>query len=247
MNRKTPFMIVTAALLLALAVAMFCVSGTDSSDAGCPPSEPIFGEGPYPDNDGMRAFGMPAPFGGPAPEEPPRYVIDAPDRPDQRPDRIIDDYGRMYDEKRALEEGGAEVYIFDPELERDAGPELARAITEVFDGAVVSEMPNGAKTIPGNQSGRYDIEFLNLLMEKTEEGSWLRELLSVMLSQYASTESEGVAPSAGREDIPEVHPELIREGGDENESVFFIDDLPEFTPSSEAYLVEHGFDGGTFF
>ena len=240
-------MIAAAALLLALAIAVFCISGTDSSDAGYAPAGPYFGHDPAPRNDGMQAFGMPGQFGCPAPGEPPRYVIDAPERPDQRPDRIIDDYGRMYDEKRTLEGEGAEVYIFDPELERDAGPELSRAIIEVFNGTIVSDMPDDARTIPGNQSGHYDIEFLNLLMEKTEEGSWLRELLAVMLSQYASTESEGVAPSAGREDIPEVHPELIREGEDDEEPVSFVDDIPEFTPSSEAYLVEHGFDGGTSF
>ena len=240
-------MIAAAALLLALAIAVFCISGTDSSDAGYAPAGSDFGHGPAPGDDGMQAFGIPGQFGGPAPGEPPRYVIDAPDRPDLRPERIIDDYGRMYDEKRALEGEGAEVYIFDPELEKDAGPELARAIIEVFDGAVVSDKPDGAITIPGKQSGHYDTGFLDLLMEKTEEGSWLRELLAVMLSQYASTESEGVAPSAGREDIPEVHPELIREGEGGEEPVSFVDDIPEFTPSSEAYLVEHGFDGGTSF
>ena len=86
-------------------------------------------------------------------------------------------------------------------------------------------------------------------MDHTEEGSWLRELLSVMISQYVSSgsESEGVAPSQGRyKEISEIPPEMIKEE-DEEDPVSFVEDIPEHIPSSESYLTEHGFDGGTLF
>ena len=250
MTRKALFMIAAAALLLASAFAVLCVFGDESSTAS---DEPIFGFGgpqaPGPDGMDMHMQGMPEPPDKRAPGQP-RYVIDAPDRPDQMPERIIDDYGRMYDEKRALENEGAEVYIFDPELERDAGKELAEAINAVFDGSVVSEIPKGAEKIRADQLPQdHDIIFLELLMDHTNEGSWLRELLSVMISQYVSSESEseGVASSQGRDkDIPEISPEIVKEE-DEKEPVSFVEDIPEHTPSSESYLTNHGFDGGTFF
>ena len=121
-------------------------------------------------------------------------------------------------------------------------------MTAVFDGAVVSEMPRGADVISSDQlPEKHDVTFLELVMEYTEEGSWLRELLSVMIAQYVSTESEGVAPSSGRDDeIPDVSPVMVNDT-DDKESATFVDDIPEHEPSSESYLVEHGFDGGTFF
>lgn len=248
MTRKALFMIAAAALLLASALAVFCVFGNDSSTAG---NEPAFGFGdpqaPGPDRMGMQ--NIPEPPDMRAPGQP-RYVIDAPERPDQRPERIIDDYGRMYDEKRTLENEGAEVFIYDPELERDAGKELAEAIGAVFDGSVVSEMPKGAVKISADQLPQdHDVTFLELLKDKAEEGSWLRELLSVMISQYVSaeSESEGVASSQGRDkDIPEISPEIVKEE-DDDEPESFVEDVPEHIPSSESYLTNHGFDGGTFF
>jgi len=250
MTRKALYMIVAAALVLASAFAVFCVFGDDSSAAG---EGPAFGFGdpqaPGPGDRGMNMQGNPEPPDNGTPGQP-RYVIDAPDRPDQRPERIIDDYGRMYDEKRALENEGAEVYIYDPELERDAGKELAEAISAVFDGAVVSEMPKGAETVSADQLPQdHEVTFLELLRDQTDEGSWLRELLSVMISQYVSSESEseGVAPSQGREnEIPEISPEIVKED-DEKEPASFVEDIPEHTPSSESYLTKHGFDGGTTF
>ncbi len=243
-------MIAVAALLLASAFAVFCVFGNDSSTAG---DESAFGFGdhqaPGLDGKGMHMQDRPEPPDMRAPGQP-RYVIDAPDRPEKGPERIIDDYGRMYDEKRALENEGAEVYIYDPELERDAGKELAEAIGAVFDGSVVSEMPKGAEKIHADQLPQeHDITFLELLKDNTEEGSWLMELLSVMISQYVSSESEseGVAPSQGRDkEIPEISPELVKEE-DDDEPESFVEDVPEHTPSSESYLTNHGFDGGTVF
>ena len=250
MTRKALFMIAAAALLLVSAFAVFCVFGDDSSTAG---KEPAFGFGdpqaPGPDGKGMDVQDRPEPPDRRAPGQP-RYVIDAPDRPEKGPERIIDDYGRMYDEKRALENEGAEVYIYDPELERDAGKELAEAISMVFDGSVVSEMPKDAKTIRADQLPQdHDITFLELLRDHTDEDSWLRELLSVMISQYVSSESEseGVASSQGRDkDIPEISPEIVKEE-DDDEPESFVEDIPEHIPSSESYLTNHGFDGGTFF
>ncbi len=250
MTRKALFMIAAAALLLASAFAVFCVLGDDSSTAD---NGPAFGFGgpqaPGPDGKEMDMQNMPEPPDRRAPGQP-RYVIDAPERPEKGPERIIDDYGRMYDEKRALENEGAEVYIYDPELERDAGKELAEAISAVFDGSVVSDMPKGAVKISADQLPQdHDITFLELLRDKTDEGSWLRELLSVMISQFVSSESEseGVASSQGRDkDIPEISPEIVKEE-EEKEPVSFVEDVPEHTPSSESYLTNHGFDGGTIF
>ena len=250
MTRKALFMIAAAALLLASAFAVFCVFGDDSSTAG---NEPAYGFGdpqvPGHDCKGMNMQDRPEPPDMRAPDQP-RCVIDAPDRPERGPERIIDDYGRMYDEKRTLENEGAEVYIFDPELERDAGKELAEAISAVFDGSVVSEMPKGAEKIHADQLPQdHEITFLELLMGHTDEGSWLRELLSVMISQYVSSESEseGVASSQGRDkEIPEISPEIVKEE-DEKEPVSFVEDVPEHIPSSESYLTNHGFDGGTLF
>lgn len=250
MTRKALFMIAAAALLLASAFAVFCAFGNDSSTAG---DEPAFAFGdpqaPGPDCRDMQMQDRPEPPDRRAPGQP-RYVIDAPDRPEKGPERIIDDYGRMYDEKRALENEGAEVYIYDPELERDAGKELAEAISTVFDGSVVSEMPKGAEKISADKLPQdHDITFLELLMDHTEEDSWLRELLSVMISQYVSSESEseGVASSQGRDkDIPEISPEIVKEE-DDDEPESFVEDVPEHIPSSESYLTNHGFDGGTLF
>ena len=254
MSRKALFILAVAALVFASAMTMFCVSDECPSDAAseyiCVPAEPNPGShGPGHDDMGMRAG--PGPMGVQAPNGPSRYVIDVPDRPDPRPDRIIDDYGRMYNEKRALEEDGAEVFIHDPGLERDAGKELADAINAVFDGAIVPVMPKGAEVIAPSQSAeKCDVSFLELLLDEIDDGSWLRELLLVMISQYVSaeSESEGVAPSTGREnDIPEISPEIIKDGDDSNVPVIFVDNIPEHIPSSESYLEEHGFDGGTTF
>ena len=252
MSRNAYIMVAAAALLFASAFAVFCVTDDVFSDAAD-------GQMPMPQDSDMRSYGAQDPQHGPGMipkekgpmmDEPPRYVIDAPDRPDNRPERIIDDYGRMYDEKRALENEGAEVYIYDPELERDAGKELAEAISAVFDGSVVSDMPKGAVKISADQLPQdHDITFLELLRDKTDEGSWLRELLSVMISQFVSSESEseGVASSQGRDkDIPEISPEIVKEE-EEKEPVSFVEDVPEHTPSSESYLTNHGFDGGTIF
>ena len=182
---------------------------------------------------------------------PPRYVIDAPDRPDNRPERIINDYGRMFEEKRDLEESGAEVFVFDPELKKDAGKELAGILTEMFDDAIVSERPQNAETITQDQLPEsYDVSFLEFMKEKTGNDTWLGQLLSVMISQYTanSNESEGVAPSPGRNDrFVEIPSDMTEEEEGDDEDQSFIDDLPEFITSSESFLKEHGFDGGTFF
>ena len=250
MTRKALFMIAAAALLLASAFAVFCVLGDDSSTADNGPAF-TFGDpqAPGPDRMGMQMQDRPEPPDMRAPSQP-RYVIEAPDRPEKGPERIIDDYGRMYDEKRALENEGAEVYIYDPELERDAGKELAEAIGAVFDGSVVPEMPKGAEIISADQLPQdHEVTFLELLRDHTDEGSWLRELLSVMISQYVSaeSESEGVASSQGRDKvIPEISPEMVKEEEDD-EPVSFVEDVPEHIPSSESYLTNHGFDGGTIF
>ena len=119
----------------------------------------------------------------------------------------------------------------------------------VFDGAVVSERPKGAETVsPEQLPDTYSVSFLEIMLEQTGEDSWIRELLSVMISQYASSGgSEGVAPSPGREDRGIEIPSDIMTEEDEKDPVSFVDDLPEFTPSSESYLTQHGFDGGTSF
>ena len=248
MNPKALFIIAAATLLLASAFVVFCALGDEPSAADDGPSSG-FMDPQAPGPEGMRMQSMPEPPDMGAPGQP-RYVIDAPDRPDRGPERIIDDYSMMYDQKQALERDGAEVFIYDPGLVRDAGRELAEAIGAVFDGSVVSEMPKGAERIDTDQLPHdLDITFLELLMDHTEEGSWLRELLSVMISQYVSSgsESEGVAPSQGRyKEISEIPPEMIKEE-DEEDPVSFVEDIPEHIPSSESYLTEHGFDGGTLF
>ena len=258
MSRKTYLTMAAAALLFASALAVFCVFGNVSADTaddgGFGPADQPFGcpgpMGPAPDM-GMRMPAEPGPERGVPGGQPPMYVIDAPERPDAAPERIIDDYGRMYEEKRNLETEGAEVYIRDPGFERDAGEELAKAINEVFDGAVVTDAPYGAIRISPEQIPTdHDVTFFELLMDHTDEGSWIRELLSVMIAQYASSqsESEGIAPSSGRDgDVPSVSPELVREGDSEKEPESYVDDVPEHTPSSESYLTQHGFDGGTAF
>ena len=248
-------MIAAAALLFASAFALFFVLGDSDSDAA-PDMGPMTIEprSDMRDRQGFdgngRGMGMPsAPFGDPAPTEIPRYVIDAPDRPDNRPERIIDDYGRMYEEKRGLEEQGAEVFVYDPMLERDAGKELAEIMNTVFDGAIVSERPRDAETVASEEIPEtYNVSFLELMLEQTGKDTWLGQLLSVMMSQYAAAnnESEGVAPSSGRhDDIIEIPSDVVREEEDETEPELFVDDIPEFTPSSESFLIEHGFDGGT--
>ena len=239
-------MVAAAALMLAAAFAVICLSD-DGFCSPDPQNGPFEQQGPAPD--GPRMPTGPQQRTGVPPQEPQRYVIDAPGHPDARPDRIIDDYGRMYEEKRILEEQGAEVYVFDPELERDAGRELAGIINTVFDGTVVSERPKGAETVsPEQLPDTYSVSFLEIMLEQTGEDSWIRELLSVMISQYVSSGgSEGIAPSPGREDRGiEIPSDIITEE-DEKDPVSFVDDLPEFTPSSESYLTQHGFDGGTSF
>jgi len=244
-----------AAALLASAVAVFCVPGDISSDASGDPEPAPWapcGEhalSPY-------GHGMPPAMGAPMmrdapPQEPPRYVVDAPDRPDNTPERVIDDYGRIYEEKRLLEGQGAEVFVYDPGLESDAGSELARAISAVFDGAIVSERPAGAETVPLSQpSDAHSVTFLELMLEQTGKDAWLGQLLSVMISQFvsSSSESEGVASAPGREDrIQEIPSEVTGEEEDGKDPGFVFYDVIEHTPSSEAYLIEHGFDGGTLF
>ena len=256
MSRRFFMFVVAAAVLLVSAIAVFCISEDGFSEAS---GDPAFMPGEF--NDGFRELQGPSPqgpempidrdFGPRGPTEPKRYVIDAPDRQDVRPERIIDDYGRMYEEKRHLEEQGAEVFVYDPELERDGGRELADVINRVFDGAVVPEKPRNAETVePAELPESYDVSFLEYMLEETGEDSWLGQLLSVMISQYVSnsSESEGVAPSTGREEyVLDVPSDAIREEEEEKESELFVDDLPEYVPSSVSYLTEHGFDGGTLF
>ena len=258
MSRNVYIIIAVAALLFASASAMFFVLGDSDSDA-VPEMESMMIEprSEMRERQGFDGHGQGtnpemamSPFGSPA-SEPPRYVIDAPDRPDNRPERIIDDYGRMYEEKHNLERGGAEVFVYDPELEKDAGRELAEVINTVFDGAIVSERPRDAETVAPEQiPDSYNVSFLELMLEQTGKDTWLGQLLSVMISQYvaANNESEGVAPSPGRQDdIIEIPSDVVREEEDENEPEIFVDDIPEYTTSSELFLIEHGFDGGTFF
>ena len=235
-----------AAILFVSTVAVYCISD-DGSDAAFDPYAVPFG----PEHGEMQG---PAPAGehqDRMQQEPPRYVIDAPDRPDNRPERIIDDYGRMFEEKRGLEENGAEVFICDPELERDAGKELAGILNEMFDDAILSERPQNAEVITQDQlPDSYDVSFLEFMQEKAGKDTWIGQLLSVMISQYVSSsnESEGVAASQERDDrYIEIPSDMIREESDEGDEESFIDDLPEFVTSSESFLIEHGFDGGTFF
>ena len=253
MSRNAYIMVAAAALLFASAFAVFCVNDDVFSNAADTPvpQAPDTGfrdeQGPVQHGTGMPPMGDKAPRA----DEPPRYVIDAPDRPDNRPERIIDDYGRMYEEKHILEDQGAEVFVYDPELERDAGKELAGVLSDMFDDMIVSEKPRDAETISSEEIPEsYDVSFLEFMQEKTGKDTWLGQLLSVMISQYISnsSESEGVATSQGREDrYIEVPSDAIREEEDEREPEFFVDDIPEYIPSSESYLIEHGFDGGTFF
>ncbi len=238
---------------------MFCVSESDQSDAAMG-REPMV-QGPEPsfrDNHGLALHGPetaqatgPSPTGDSLLQEPPSYVIDAPERPDGRPDRIIDDYGRIFKEKRNLEEQGAKVFVYDPELGTDADRELADMIDNVFDGAVVSERPAGAESFPSHQiTEKEDMSFFEFMLEQTEEDSWIGQLLSIIISQYVTSqnESEGVAAPSGRDDdIPEVPSDMVHSEDDTDEDEIFIDDLAEHTPSSEVYLVVHGFDGGTAF
>ena len=254
MSRNAYIMVAAAALLFATAFAVFCVSDDVFSDA-------TDGQMPMPQTSEMRPYEAQGPLHGheippmreqgPMMNEQPRYVIDAPDRPDNRPERIIDDYGRMYEEKRGLEDQGAEVFVYDPELKEDAGKELAGILNEMFGNAIVSERPQNAETIePEQLPESYDVSFLEFMQERTGKDTWLGQLLSVMISQYvnSSSESEGVAASQGREDrYIEVPSDVIKEEEDEREPETFIDDIPKYTPSSESYLIEHGFDGGTSF
>ncbi|MBR6205364.1 MAG: hypothetical protein IKQ60_10090 [Candidatus Methanomethylophilaceae archaeon] len=245
-----------AALLLVSALAMFCVLGSDGSDAAG-------------DSQLQHPMGLDLPDGrGPAPSgfgqpegpffmdlvhlhEPPRYVIDAPDRPGGMPERVIDDYGRMFEEKRGLEDRGAKVFVYDPGLERDAGKDLADMIRAVMDGAVVSEMPSDVEVVPPSSLPEaYGVEFLELLLEQAGEGTELGQTISAMIAQRLASRNgtEGAAPSSGREgDLPAALPESAGEGEDDEEPAPYVDVESEHEPSSEAYLVEHGFDGGTFF
>ena len=236
-------MLALAAAVLASAVAVCGVPCEASAEAADPEpfgpdTGPREGMGPKP-----REPGMP-PMDGAQ-----RFVIDAPDRPDGRPDRIIDDYGRMYEEKRQLEDQGAEVFVLDPGLERDAGKELAGAINAVFDGAVVSERPADAEPSPLQLPESYDVSFLEEMLEQVEDDTMLAQLLSVMISQYTASGSGSgsLAPSNGRDDdVPDV-PEEVVEEDDSDEPVLFVDDVPEHVPSSVEFITVHGFDGGTFF
>jgi len=243
MSRNAFLMLALAAAVLASAVAVCGVPCEASAEAADPEpfgpdTGPREGMGPKP-----REPGMP-PMDGAQ-----RFVIDAPDRPDGRPDRIIDDYGRMYEEKRQLEDQGAEVFVLDPGLERDAGKELAGAINAVFDGAVVSERPADAEPSPLQLPESYDVSFLEEMLEQVEDDTMLAQLLSVMISQYTASGSGSgsLAPSNGREDeVPDVPDEVVEED-DSEEPVLFVDDVPEHIPSSVEYITVHGFDGGTFF
>lgn len=243
MSRNAFLMLALAAAVLASAVAICGVPDEASAEAAAsepygPAPGPRDGQGPEPRGPGM-----------PPMAEPKRFVIDAPDRPEGGPDRIIDDYGRMFEEKRHLEDQGAEVFVFDPVLERDAGRELAGAINAVFDGAVVSERPADSEPSPLQLPESYDISFLEEMLEQVEDDTMLAQLLSVMISQYTASGSGSgsLAPSNGREDeVPDVPDEVVEED-DSEEPVLFVEDVPEHIPSSVEYITVHGFDGGTFF
>lgn len=243
MSRNAFLMLALAAAVLASAVAICGVPDEASAEAAAPepygPAPgPRDGQGPEPRGPGM-----------PPMAEPKRFVIDAPDRPEGGPDRIIDDYGRMFEEKRHLEDQGAEVFVFDPVLERDAGRELAGAINAVFDGAVVSERPADSEPSPLQLPESYDVSFLEEMLEQVEDDTMLAQLLSVMISQYTASGSGSgsLAPSNSREDeVPDVPDEVVEED-DSEEPVLFVEDVPEHIPSSVEYITVHGFDGGTFF
>ena len=255
-SRNAFLIMAVAAITFASALAIFCVSESDQSDAAMG-REPMV-QGPEPSFRDLALHGPdtaqatgPSPTGDSLLQEPPSYVIDAPERPDGRPDRIIHDYGMMSEEKRILEEEDAEVFIFDPELEEDAGRELADLIDRVFDDAVVSEMPAGAERIPSHRiTEKEDVSFYEFMLEQTEKDSWIGQLLSVVISQFVTpqNESEGVATPSGREDdIPEVPSDIVHGEDDGDEDLVFVEDLAEHTPSSVVFLVVHGFDGGTAF
>ena len=243
MYRNAFLILALAAAVLASAVAVCGVPDVTSAEVSEPePFGPAHGprEGmdPEPRGPGMPQMG-----------EPKRFVIDAPDRPEGGPDRIIDDYGRMFEEKRNLEGQGAEVFVFDPVLERDAGKDLARAIDAVFDGAVVSERPADSEPAPIQLPDSYDVSFLEEMLEQVEDDTMLAQLLSVMISQYTASGSGSgsLAPSNGRDDdVPDVLEEVVEED-DSEEPVLFVDDVPEHVPSSVEFITVHGFDGGTFF
>jgi len=243
MSRNAFLMLALAAAVLASAVAICGVPCETSAESAEP--EP-FGPDPGP-REGKEA--APREPGMPPKDGPQRFVIDAPDRPEGRPDRVIDDYGRMYEEKRQLEGQGAEVFVLDPGLEKDAGKELAGAINAVFDGAVVSEMPADSEPAPMDLPESYDVSFLEEMLEQVEDDTMLAQLLSVMISQYTASGSGSgsLAPSNGRDDdVPDV-PEEVVEEDDSDEPVLFVDDVPEHVPSSVEFITVHGFDGGTFF
>jgi len=246
MSRSAFLMLALAAAVLASALAVYGAPDDASAEATDP--EPLV-PGP-----GPREEQGPAPRGPEGrpmgePKEPTRYVIDAPDRPEGSLDRIVDDYGRMFEEKRQLEGQGAEVFVLDPELDRDAGGELAGAIRAVFDGAVVSERPEDSEPAPMQLPESYDISFLEEMLDQAEDSTMLAQLLSVMISQYTASGSGSgsLAPSNGRDDdVPDVPDEVIEED-DGEEPVLFVEDVPEHIPSSVEYITVHGFDGGTFF
>ena len=257
------------ALILASAIAVFCVPFDDPSDAAADYMSVSDSQGPVPapipdrhmasQYDGCAPPQKPSfdaaeperPYATDGPKESPRYVIDMPGRSDDRPERIIEDYGRAYEEKRILEEQGAEVFIYDPGLMEHPDDILFKAIGSVFGGMLTSERPAGAEIVtPDRLPETHSQTFLELLSEQVGKDSWLGQMISVMMSQYviSSNESEGVASSQGREDdIPEVPADIIAGDGDDDEPDFFVYDEVEHTPSSEVFLVEHGFDSGTFF
>ena len=247
MNRNVYVMLAVMAAVLALAMTVY---GTDSSDSATDRQEPI---PPFCNEPPVPQFRGPEPLDdmpGPRPMGTPQYFVDASDRRDMSPESIIDEYGRMFEEKQRLEAQGAEFFVYDPSLEEDAGTELANAIVSVMGDSIAPAVPAGAEMIsPAQLPQTYSVIFLELLSSYADDGSWLKELLAVMMEQRLCPEtvSEGVAPSDSREeDIPAVTVETVPET-ESGDSEGYVNDVPKPIPSSETYLTEHEFDGGSSF
>ncbi len=219
----------------------------------CPPefrngTPPAFPPGKQPE-------GPPPSDSEPAPrpahgDKPPMIVIDASGRP-HSPEEILEEYSIIYKEKVALEVEGNEVVVYDETLVEEAGEELAGVLFTIFGGAITDSAPeSGSVVTPSGTSGSADAEFLIQVLANTAKGSWLESLVQEMLDKQLrnSPAYRGMVPPDTRQtEVPDPPPERLGNGTNSNDSEEYVDDVSYPIPSSESYLVEHGFDGGAPF
>ena len=254
MSWRSLFLVLLAAAVLAAAGSALESDATDSVSSGVhadPAHHPPAGGDapPFPEKGPSPSGGNdPGLRGHPHDGKNPAIVLDAKERPDGSPERLIEDYMGLFEEKAFLESQGATVYVYDPALPDE---ELSGFIVEAMGGAVISDLslvsgPYSETAASFQASAQTGMHFLGVLLRYAEgSGSGAAELISSMLQELRGTQDAVCAASCqnGSGQYPEDMPEPPRGEEDSGSEPGFFQVLSAVF-SEETYLSSHVFDGG---